>query len=74
MRCIEPLSPGIGGPASGHKLRVIINDILSGLDDEIQEQPCKVKADMELSMPEIEWDKIKLHSHIKDMNGVEFWQ
>lgn len=35
MRCREAVSPGIGGLATGQKLRVIINDILLGLDDEI---------------------------------------
>ena len=31
-------------------------------------------AEMELNMPELEWDAKKLNSRIKDMESVEFWQ
>ena len=70
---LEPLSPGLGGRVDGSELRRVTASILTNLDDEIDERPYEVVCDMELTMPELEWPNLKLYSHIKDMEDVEFW-
>ncbi len=64
----------MGAPVTGYKLRKVIESIVQALDFEIEEEPFNVVNDMELSMPELVWDPLKLNSHIADMDGVEFWQ
>lgn len=71
---LEPISPGIGGPAQGSELKKITDVILSNLDDEIDEWPYEVVQDMELTMPDLEYDAQWLHGFISDMTDVEFWQ
>ena len=66
--------PGIGSAATGSYLRDITRTILNKLDDIVQESSAMTSAEMELNMPELEWDAKKLNSRIKDMESVEFWQ
>ena len=63
----------MGSPATGPELRKITNAILMCLDNELIVEDL-TEGDLELTMPEIEWDMHKLKSHIKDMESVEFWQ
>ena len=59
----------MGAPVTGYKLRKVTNAILHSLDDEIEEEPFKVVNDMELSMPDLEVDPLKLYAHIKNMDS-----
>ena len=47
--------------------------IFADIDEEHEESAFKSDPEMELSMPELFWDALKLNSHIKDMDSVEFW-
>ena len=67
-------SPGKGLPPKGFELKRITADILARLDEEFFEVPYEADYMRELNMPELEWDIMKLRSHIKDMDSVEFWQ
>ena len=58
---IEPSSPGIGCELTGFAQRQAIANILSCLDDELEEKPHSVDKDMELMMPEFEWDSLELN-------------
>ena len=48
--------------------------ILANLEDDLEEEAYKVGQDMELRMPELEWDTLKLNGRIPDMESAEFWQ
>ena len=61
---LEPSSPGIGCKLTGFALRQAINDIHVCLDHEFEEKPHHVDIDMELMMPEFEWDQLELYRQI----------
>ena len=64
---------GIGDKPKGAELRRITQAIHKDLDNELHETDFEVDDDMRLDLPDILWDTQGLRSHIKDMEGVDFW-